>query len=147
MIRRKRKATGRKKKTERQKLKERLWKLVSEYSRRKDADHNGYTACVSCGTTRPWKEMHGGHFIPKGKGSAVYFEETNIHSQCPGCNIFREGAYIEYTQYMIKRYGMKHVEWLQSLVHRPFKLSIPVMLDLEVTYQKKLDQLNQESAA
>lgn len=99
-----------------------VWKLCSEYNRRKDADHTGHTACCSCGKVSHWKELDAGHFIPKARGKSVYFIPTNIHAQCPGCNRFDvERSKIGYTLYMIRRYGLEHVEELQQLartVHR-----------------------------
>lgn len=99
-----------------------VWKLASEYNRRKDCDDDGYGVCCSCGKQIHWKEGDAGHFIPKARGKAVYFIPTNIHLQCAGCNRFDvERSKIGYTLYMIRRYGLEHVEELQQLartVHR-----------------------------
>lgn len=98
-------------------LKNKLWALVSEYSRRKDCDGD-YGQCASCGKTIHWKyEGDAGHFVPKSKGQFWYWELTNIHLQCKPCNCPRssklaETAKIRYTLYMQERYGHDHVNYL-----------------------------------
>ena len=92
-----------------------VWKLCSEYNRRKDADHNGYVKCCSCDNVKHWKELDAGHFIPRARGKALYFEPDNIHAQCPGCNRFDiERAKINYTLYMIEQYGLARIQDMQE---------------------------------
>lgn len=99
-----------------------VWKLASEYNRRKDADANGYVGCCSCGKVEHWKALDAGHFIPKARGKSVYFIPTNIHAQCHACNRFDvERAKIGYTLYMIRRYGLEHVEELQKLARSVYR--------------------------
>ncbi len=93
-----------------------VWTLCSEYNRRKYADHAGYVACVSCGTVKPWSEMDAGHFVAKKKGKAIYWLPENIHPQCTGCNrnTDQENVKINYTIWMIKKYGMDRLELLRE---------------------------------
>ncbi len=51
--------------------------------------------------------MDAGHFISRGKGgvSGVYFDERNVNLQCKRCNAFEQGAYAEYREYIIAKYG------------------------------------------
>jgi len=97
--------------------KAKLWKLVSEYSRRKDADGD-YGQCCCCGKTISWKyEGDAGHFVPKSKGEFWRWELDNIHLQCKPCNSPRssnlhETAKIKYTRYMENRYGKEYVDYL-----------------------------------
>lgn len=106
-----------KKKTIKQ-LKTKLWKLVSEYSRRKDCDGD-YGNCVSCGKSIHWKyEGNAGHFIPKAQGEFYRWELKNIHLQCVSCNCNNprisgnETAKVRYTLYMQERYGHEYVDYL-----------------------------------
>ena len=77
------------------------------------ADDNGYCECVSCGIVKHWKEMDGGHFIPKGGSSYWSLDERNIHPQCKGCNGFQMkhgSAQQAYTIWMIDYYGRDFVD-------------------------------------
>lgn len=62
--------------------------------------------CVTCGATLPCDKLQGGHFCPR----ACYplrWDERNVHPQCVRCNLYKNGAYIEYSQWFIKQYGQK----------------------------------------
>jgi hypothetical protein len=64
-------------------LKRKLWKVFSEYIRKRD----DYT-CFTCGRKAKGSGMHAGHFISKQIGGiALYFHEDNVHAQCYNCNI------------------------------------------------------------
>ena len=63
-------------------VKKRVWTLISRYIRLKNADHNGYVSCVTCGSTKHYKELQAGHFIPQAQGNAVKFDLRNIAPQC-----------------------------------------------------------------
>ena len=83
------------------------------HARLSHADDNGYCVCVSCGVKRHYKEMDGGHFIPKGASSYWALESENIHPQCKGCNAFgmRHGSAAQsYTTWMIDYYGREFVD-------------------------------------
>lgn len=38
-------------------LKSKLWKIISEYIRRKYADSEEIASCVTCGDSKHWKEL------------------------------------------------------------------------------------------
>lgn len=87
------------KKTDAQKKKI-LWKLFSEYIRRKSGNK-----CFTCGVTKEWKMLHAGHYIRASAGLATYFDEQNVHAQCYACNIWRDGNSDEYALRLITAYG------------------------------------------
>ena len=98
-----------------------LQKLV----RLKAADpHTGLVRCRTCGVSKHWKEMQGGHFISR-KWTATKILEENIHPQCPSCNGGfggkDKGNLIEYTLYMQDTYGRDFVEELKRLKHQTKK--------------------------
>tara|TARA_R110000851_G_scaffold219329_2_gene372135 strand:- start:804 stop:1211 length:408 start_codon:yes stop_codon:yes gene_type:complete len=77
------------------------------------ADDNGYSVCVSCGDAHHYKNMDGGHFIPKGASSYWALEVENVHPQCKGCNGFgmKYGSAAQsYTGWMIDTYGRDFVD-------------------------------------
>ena len=108
------KKTGRKRLRPISAIKRQLWSLCSEYNRRKDSNETGHVKCVSCGEWRHWKGADAGHWIPRSRGGKTYYEATNIHPQCKGCNCYGgEYAKARYSIYMSRRYGTEHMEWLE----------------------------------
>jgi hypothetical protein len=121
--------------------KKKAWSALSEFIRYKAADHTGMACCVTCGTAKYWKELDAGHFIAKGKGLAVYFEEENIHPQCTYCNRYQSGNLIEYTRYMIDIYGIEKVDELRALAKKAVKYKIHDYLEMEADYKMRLKDL------
>lgn len=103
--------------------KKKLWKLTSEYVRRKNADSNGYVSCVTCGLTKHYKEIQAGHFIPKAQGLSIYFDLRNIHPQCYRCNINLGGNGPEYYTFMLREYGTEVIDELRKLSKTTIKIS------------------------
>lgn len=100
--------------SENQKLKRKLWKVFSEYIRRRDADWKGNISCCTCNKRMHWKESDAGHYIAKTAGLSIYFEEKNVHNQCTHCNRFKHGNQPKYALYLIDRYSpdiLKELEW------------------------------------
>ncbi len=83
------------KKSDLKKLKDKLWKLTSEYVRRKDSDHNGYVSCYTCGTVKHYTEGDAGHAIP-GRHNKVLFDLSIIRFQCKHCNGPKSGMQYEF---------------------------------------------------
>ena len=64
-------------------LKRKLWKVFSDYIKKRDKN-----ICFTCGRKCEGSGAHAGHFIPKSVGGlALYFDEENVHCQCYNCNI------------------------------------------------------------
>lgn len=121
-------------------LKKKLWKIFSEYIRRREADENGFVACISCGKIDHWKNQDAGHYIPKSLGLSVYFEEKSVHSQCRGCNLFRHGNLSAYAISLRKKYGDGILEELDRIKNTPVKFS---KLDYEEMIEKYKGKLNE----
>lgn len=100
-------------------LREKAWKTFSAFIRQKHANHAGECACVTCGTWRPWQELHAGHFVHASRQSPLSYDERNVHPQCPQCNYYgMQGlAMINYTQFIIGKYGEAVVEELKAMKH------------------------------
>jgi len=98
------------------------------------ADDNGYASCVSCGVTDHYKNMDGGHFIPKGASSYWALEIENLACQCKGCNGFgmKYGiAAQQYTVHMVETYGQDFVDHMlatKSNVKKLYKSDYDEML-------------------
>ena len=106
----KKQPTKRKKTETRSQLVKKLDKVFSEYIRRRD-DGNG---CITCGIKKEWKEMQACHFYTRGR-QATRWHEDNVHSGCYRCNVLLKGNYINYTRYMIDRYGREFIDELEYI--------------------------------
>lgn len=127
-----------------------LDRISKLYARYKDAfliDGVPHTKCVTCGKVAVIdKNMHGGHFI-KASVQTVRWDVNNIHSQCASDNTYRDGAEAEYSQYIIKRYGLSEFnrlvdtkkEWLSGRVKPP---KIDELRSLLVKYESLMDSLS-----
>ena len=95
--------------------KDKAWDEMSRYVRIRDAV-NGYCSCVTCGRAYPAGGqgcIQVGHYINRGY-TALMFHPHNVHPQCYVCNCRRSGEPQLYRQWMIDRYGLEHVEYLES---------------------------------
>ena len=91
---------------------------IQKLARMKAANANGYAQCVSCdpnelNSWHHWKDMDGGHFIPKGSCSYWALEQENVHPQCKICNRIKMrygSAEAWYTLWMEDYYGKDYVK-------------------------------------
>ena len=112
--------------------------------RLKAADDMGFCNCVSCGKLGHYKDMQGGHFIPRGTSFTKLMEE-NIHPQCAGCNGFgmKYGdAEKHYTLYMQDMYGRDFVEDLlaEKRAKRPHKWNRCVLDDMLIDINNQIKE-------
>lgn len=121
-------------------LKKKVWKLYSEWIRRKDAV-NGWNKCVTCGVMKSYKELQAGHFIP-GRHPSILFDERNCHPQCYSCNCgWLKGNPVKYFRYMQVTYGDKVIEELERLdkINKQFlNYELEALIDI---YKRKLNEL------
>lgn len=104
-------------------LKDRAWKLVSEYVRRREADEGGFVSCYTCGRPIHWKlEAQAGHSIP-GRHNAVLLDADICRPQCRRCNIFMGGRYEIFVTKLIKENGMSWWEEKLSGARQAVKLT------------------------
>lgn len=124
-----------------------LWSIFSKFIRARDASWQGYCRCISCSTTKKWKEMDAGHFIPVGSDRALKYNEKNVNAQCRGCNNYKSGNLIEYRIGLIKKYGENEVKKLE-LSHE-FKTTHKKLNQLEINelhkfYKQKFAELEDQ---
>lgn len=121
------------KRTKKQRLKDRTWKLFSEWIRRKAADKKGNVKCVTCTNEGYWKSFQAGHFIP-GRRNSILFVEENCHVQCYACNVCNHGNLIPYYEFMENKYGKKKIKELKKLKERSVTFN-------ESDYETMIEQL------
>lgn len=123
-------------------LKKKADAVFSQYIRQKYADpHTGLVACVTCGVSKPIKEMQAGHYETRGT-NYLRFDERNVHPQCVGCNVFKKGNYPRYATFMVGRYGPGILEQLEEEAKvltqfKPYQLEEIISL-----YKAKIDSLH-----
>ena len=130
---------AKKKKVSISKLKEKAWKLFSEWIRRKDAIY-GENFCITCGVWKSYKELQAGHWIP-GRHPSVLFDERHCHPQCYHCNVGLKGNPLAYYHYMEKNYTKRVRDELERLdkVNKQFKpYELESIIDI---YTRKLKEL------
>lgn len=97
------------------KLDAKLWKLFSEYIRRRDAlkfSGADRVQCITCPHTGHYKEFDCGHFQPR-QHMGTKFDEKNNHAQCGKCNAFEGGEQVKYARVIDKLYGKGTSELLE----------------------------------
>lgn len=122
-------------------LKNKCWKIFSEYIRRRDADVDGITSCISCGKIGHWSEFDAGHFIPKSTGLWCYFLDKAVHPQCKKCNLFLQGNQYEYSLALKKRYGEGIIDEIMSYRKEGFKFSKSDYDAMILDYSDRLKKL------
>ena len=126
-----------KKPMSRSQLVKRLDSVFSQYVRLRD-DGNG---CVTCGDKKPWKEMQACHFYTRGR-QATRWHESNVFSGCYRCNVLLKGNYINYTRYMIDRFGREFVDQLEYESLNGAKISTPELREKIAYYKGKVAELS-----
>ena len=83
--------------------------------------------------------MHGGHYISRIKTSLL-LDEKNCHCQCRECNGKQnwEGIDPRYTQYIINKYGIEILGYLNKKKNEIYK---PNWKELAEYWQKKLNEI------
>lgn len=110
-------------------LKRKLWKVFSEYIRKRDKG-----ICFICGRVASGSAYHAGHFIPKSIGGlALYFHESNVHGSCYHCNINLGGNLYEYGV----KLGVEKVNELYQLKNQILKVD-------EIWYAEKIAYYSQK---
>lgn len=117
-----------------------LWKVFSEYIRRRDANTDGMVKCYTCPAVKHWKELHAGHFVTR-TAKAVKFDEKNVQPQCPNCNAFQGGMSYQFGLNLDRDYGQGTAESLEAQRHTIIKRKIPDYEELIALYEQKLSTL------
>src|SRR5690606_6040437 len=112
--------------------------LLQKIRRIELADDKGYCRCCACGKAYHWKEMQGGHYVPRTK-TATKLVEYNINPLCVSCNKYRaEEARCPYSIWMIETYGYEYVKWLEAESRKEKKYTRPEIEEIISQYKQRL---------
>lgn len=145
------------KKTDRQKAKEKAWKYFSKFIRLKYSNKEGECRCVTCGVIKKSIGrgcIQAGHFVD-GRKNAVLFNEEVVFPQCATCNMSpsfsfpygKGGNYPEYIRFMVEylKKDYKAIDnWRRRLKNTILKLSVFNFEEISDKYRKKYDELTKK---
>ena len=117
-----------------------LWKVFSEFIRRRDSNKEGFGKCFTCSRVIHWKKGDCGHGLGRQHKGTKYNEKNN-HLQCKPCNGFEGGKREVYKEEMNKRYGLGTWELLELASKKPTKMGQFEIDQLEKYYKEKLKTL------
>jgi hypothetical protein len=133
-----------KKKPSLKSLKNKAWKLCSEYVRRKDADAGGFCGCYTCGAPIHWKlEAQAGHAIG-GRNNAVLLDVEILRPQCVACNVFRRGNYPIFTAKLIREHGLEWFEEKLIAARQAVKVSREDYENVIERFKQKIQELEEK---
>lgn len=126
-----------KKKSEKQKLNEKLTKIFHLWVRLSNTNSEGMVYCFTSGVQYHYKDLDAGHFI-SGTKINTRWDERNVFPQSITDNRFRHGRYKEYKKRLIEVHGE---EWVEKLIKDSKSVGQPTVSKLKSLikkYEKKL---------
>ncbi len=130
-------------KTPRQKLVEKLDRIYSEYVRLFETDENGYGNCVTCNTSKFYKEADVGDFMTRATKSTRWLHQparVNASLQCKQCNMNGGQQYV-HGQMLDAKYGEGTADEVLRLSNLPAKYSQAELAEMVENYKIKLTNL------
>ncbi len=122
--------------SERSRLIRKLDTVFSQYIRLRDMlPETTVFRCISCGLVKPIRDADCGHYINRSHMMTRY-SEVNCNAQCKKCNRFDEGNMSGYRLGLIRKYGEKQVNYLESLRNEYRKYGI-FELEMLIEHYKK----------
>jgi len=81
--------------------------------------------------------MQAGHFWQSGNYPNTRYDERNVHAQCVGCNVMKNGMELAHMMHIRKKYGEEVLNELEQKAHVPRKYNEIELLAIEKLYLKK----------
>ena len=130
-----------KKKTPKQKAKQKAWDNFSRFIRLRDCLFTTGTItrgkCISCGIELPFSKLQAGHFV-SGRHNSYLFSEEGVHAQCYRCNCLLSGNQLKYRRAIIDLYGDGYDEVLEEEAKEKKKFTIQELEAIAAEYQEKI---------
>lgn len=124
-----------------QRLKTNVTNVVHKYIRLRDKGK----PCISCGCD--WRDdFQAGHLYKAELYSSLKYNDLNIHGQCQGCNLYRDGNESAYHDWLPDRIGQMRYLKLRELAaidkQGNFKWDREGLNKIRETYKQKIKNLN-----
>lgn len=113
-------------------LKKLVWNNFAIYIKIRDD-----WTCFTCGKYSKSSNMHAGHFVSRRYNSTL-FDEMNVHAQCAGCNMFKNGEPHIYVKKLIDVYGYEKVQKLIEKSQQTKKFKKDELQELNIYYKSKI---------
>lgn len=125
------------------KLKKDIWKLQSEYTKKKQQDWRGYGTCISCSVYRPIEELQAGHFYSRVSDftTGLLVCEENVNVQCVPDNYYKRGNPQGYAVGLVRKYGVDILGKLEKAKKTPKRYSYKDLLKIEEELKEKIKEL------
>ena len=132
------------KKLSRKELIKRIDRLFQACRRFDGAKKKGciwYNRCVTSGQVLPMSKIQAGHWIPRGC-YATRWDPTNCNPQSAHDNLYKSGAYIEYSKWYLDKYGLeKYNQMIETYtLHKQGKIPAFSIQELRDIYNKWLKE-------
>lgn len=88
-------------------LKKTTQRIVNKWIRERDKGE----PCLACGKHQDSYEAS--HYIARGSSGYLRYHPLNINNTCTTCNRYKHGNLIYYRIGLVKKIGLKNVEWLE----------------------------------
>lgn len=120
---------------------DRLFQACRRYDGAWKKNGQWYNRCVTSGMVLPIEKIQAGHWIPRGC-YATRWDPTNCNPQSAHDNLYKSGAYIEYSHWYIEKYGMeKYEQMIQTYnLHKQGKIPAYKMDELREKYDFWLEK-------
>ena len=126
------------------KEKKKTWAVFSKYIRMRDAklttDTLTKAKCVSCQKVYPIKNLQAGHFVSR-THTSVLFDEQNVHAQCVGCNMFKQGNFAGYLEEMRRLYGETVIDRILSTRFDIKRFKASELVEMREEYKQKIKEM------
>lgn len=100
-----------------------------------------YNRCVTSGRMLPIEKIQAGHFIPRGCYPTRWLT-CNCNPQSAHDNLYKNGAYIEYSRWFIQNYGQEKFEEIVALYekHKRGEAHVFKLAELRAIYNYWLEK-------
>lgn len=89
-------------------LKKTTQRIVNKWIRERDKDQ----PCLACGRFQDKQDCS--HYIAQGSSGFLRYHPYNLNNTCYACNRYKHGNLIYYRIGLVKKIGLKNVEWLEE---------------------------------
>lgn len=111
--------------------------IFNRWIRQRDSK-DGFFWCISCGQFLPTSSMNAGHYIPRGRATALRFNEDNVNGECESCNAFDKFHLIGYRKNLINKIGLEKVLWLEEHSHDLKKWKSGELQEIKQKYSERI---------
>lgn len=97
--------------------------------------------CCTCNSVLEYSKLHCGHCLSR-QFRATRYNPENLSSQCPACNLYRQGEQYAFGQYINSFHGEGTMEKLIKLSKSNIKIGLPERESLYKIYEDALEHNN-----